>query len=250
MRRRFAQSIVLAFVGCFVWGVGSAAGTGVIGADSLDMIVILDRSGSMVGANWDGSVSGLSEYFHHPFSSGASVGLNFFGVEGAGNQCDPTLYDPLQNGLGEIPGHAVILENALAGQSPGGATPTHPALNGSLLAATSRILAYPDHEVIVVLVTDGDPSECETNITQIAGLASSAFNAFGVRTFVVGLPGANGDQLNQIASGGGTRRTFMLDDPSSLGSTLIRIMLEAVGLAIFDDGFETGDTVRWSDWVP
>lgn len=250
MRRRFAQSIVLVCCGCFSLGVCSAAGTGVIGADLADTIVILDRSGSMIGANWDGSVSGLSEYFHHSFSSGSSVGLNFFAVDGAGNQCDPTLYDPLQNGLGEVPGYAALLETALAGQSPGGTTPTHPALAGSLLAATSRKDAYPDREVFVVLMTDGPPTECETNILLIADLASSAFNYNGVRTFVVGLQGATVVQLNQIASRGGTRRAFMLADASSLGNTLVRILLEAVGLAVFDDGFETGDTLRWSNGAP
>jgi len=243
-------AVVLVWGGLLAPEAVDAHESGRAGVDELDMLVILDRSGSMVGPNWNGSVSGLGEVINHPFSAGAFVGLSFFPVDGAPDQCEPSHYNPPQHDWGPLPGHAATLQNALSTQSPGGATPTYPALFGSLLVATTRSDLNPNRVAIVVLVTDGPPTECNTNIAQIAALASSAFNYNGVRTYAVGLPGATTVDLNQIASAGATGRARMLMDASAMGSTVINIMLEAVGLMIHADGFETGDTAGWSSEVP
>jgi len=216
----------------------------------LDMLVILDRSGSMAAVNWTGAISGLNSFFYDPDSSGTVVGLNSFGVDGAPDQCVPSLYDPPQVALGELPGHATTLLNALFGQIPGGGTPTHPALQGTLTFAVAHQSGNPGHVVIVVLVTDGDPSECDTSIAAIAGLASSAFNSNGIRTYVVGLPGANQSSLDQIAAQGATFPAYILADASLLGEAMSLIRVDAIGSLIFQDSFESGDTSAWSIVVP
>ena len=141
--------------------------------------------------------------------------------------------------------------HSLLPSDPGSATtPTHPALDGSLMFAIAHQDANPDRVVIVALVTDGMPTECSTSIPSIAALASSAYNYNGVRTYVVGLPGAIPAALDLIAASGGTGAAFILADASLLGETLSQIRVDALGPDIFADGFESGDTSVWSAVVP
>src|SRR4051812_30860580 len=44
----------------------------------LDLLLVLDRSSSMVGAKWAQAVSGLSAFLRDPASAGLGVGLQFF----------------------------------------------------------------------------------------------------------------------------------------------------------------------------
>lgn len=198
----------------------------------LSMIIVLDQSGSMNGAYWDAVKIGLSEYFVDPSSSGIGVGMNFFPVDGAVDQCDEHEYSPLQVPFGELTTYAATLINALGNHTPSGLTPTYPALHGSAIVATQLKDANPEEEVIIILITDGDPSgACNNNIAQIASLASSAFNYNGVRTYVVGIQGATVSSLNAIATAGGTGQAYdVTGDVSQFKTKMEEIRTDALGL--------------------
>jgi hypothetical protein len=71
--------------------------------------------------------------------------------------CDADTYATPAVPFGELPGVAGDLISSLNGRSPSGYTPTGPALTGALKAAQKRAMDKPDHQIAVVLVTDGVP---------------------------------------------------------------------------------------------
>jgi len=85
-----------------------------------------------------------------------------------------------------------------------GGTPMYPALKGAVDWATAAQASNPNERYVVVLVTDGDPSGCDTNINNIAMLAQTAYSTHQIPTYVVGIQGANRNNLNAIAKAGGT----------------------------------------------
>jgi hypothetical protein len=194
----------------------------------LDMIVVLDRSGSMggsVGSLWDSSVTALKAFFNDPASAGISVGINFFPPEGQNctvdsdclsgtcstttmkcnpDDCEPLEYNPPQVDLGILPNDAMSLAGSLDATSPSGTTPTYGALFGTYQWATAHQDANPDRKVIIVFASDGDPTDCDTNIASITGVVASAYNYNSVETYAIVLSGADATDLNAIAAAGGT----------------------------------------------
>lgn len=83
------------------------------------------------------------------------------------------------------------------------------ALAGATEWGSTYFAAHPDHKVVVVLVTDGEPAGCINDVSQIASIAGAA-NAQGVQTFTVGLQGSGTSTLNQIAMAGGTTQGFFI----------------------------------------
>ena len=109
---------------------------------------------------------------------------------------------------GTASGTADAQEQALSAAidlvSPGGWTPTYPALGGALSWARTGQAANPDDIYAVVFVTDGEPTQCELSTNEIAKLALSAYMDAGVRTYTIGMEGANTTTLDTIARAGGT----------------------------------------------
>jgi hypothetical protein len=124
------------------------------------------------------------------------------------DRCDATYYATPDVAIGTLDGtsggQAAMLNTSLTGHSPGGYTPTGPALTGALMFARQRIASMPTHRVAVVLVTDGlpggflgssgtgfPPAEClPADIAGISALASGTMGATGappVNTFVIGV---------------------------------------------------------------
>ena len=175
----------------------------------LDIIVVLDRSASMTGALWDGSVTALTQFFSAPGGSGINTGLNYFPPPGNVSECNPSSYNPLQVPIVSLDTDAAKLVNDMMAKSPNGNfTPTHGALYGSLQYANTYQDNNPDHVVIVVFASDGDPTSCNTSVQDIAAIADTAYAYNGVRTFVIAIKGATLANLNQIAKAGGTNQAF------------------------------------------
>ncbi|WP_437486963.1 vWA domain-containing protein [Sorangium sp. So ce1014] len=176
----------------------------------LDMLVLLDRSGSMLGSKWSGVTSALSTFVNDAASAGMNVGLTYFPRGNNGmNDCDHTAYDQLAVSIGELPLHTPEITGSIRGTSPGGGTPMRPALQGVLSNATAYKDANPSHKVIVVLATDGDPSGCAGNtVASTAEIAQRALNYNGVQTYVIAVEGSTLANLDQIAAAGGTARAF------------------------------------------
>jgi hypothetical protein len=88
-------------------------------------------------------------------------------------------------------------------------------MSAALAGATKWALEYETmkegaERVAVVLVTDGEPTACETNIQSIAKYAADAYAQAEILTFAVGLQGSNESQINAIAKAGNTTEGFFI----------------------------------------
>jgi hypothetical protein len=103
------------------------------------------------------------------------------------------------------------MKDAWLAHGPSTETPTSAALEGAISYAQEWAGAHPGHVTIVVLATDGEPTECDTDLTHIGGIAAAGVNAPpSVRTFVIGV-GSSLTNLNGIAAAGGTAQAYMVD---------------------------------------
>jgi len=65
--------------------------------------------------------------------------------------------------------------------------------------------------VIALLATDGDPTECDTDLGHIDAIAATAIGGDPkIPTFVIGV-GSSLTALNGIAAAGGTQKAFIVD---------------------------------------
>ncbi len=179
----------------------------------LDLFMVIDRSGSMGSSYWPNTVGGLTDFFSDPESSGVNVALNLFPApQATNNECVTGLYDPPQVSLGMLPQNNVSLTAALD-VLPGGTTPMYGALDGTFKAAIAHKLQYPNHGVVVVLATDGNPccGDCADHyggnayeqISTIVQLTADAFQQ-GVLTYAIAIDALIGPDLDPIAAAGGT----------------------------------------------
>jgi hypothetical protein len=167
------------------------------------------------------------------------AGLNFFPFPDDVDQCNDSLHNPLQVDLESLAHDPLTVRQAIETTVPGGGTPTIPALTGSLIFAINHQIANPDRSVIVILITDGLPSECGTDVSALADLAAVAFEDFGVRTYVVGLGSVtDAPELHQIAESGGIESTFPVIAISSLADLLVEVRKRSDPFD-FRNGFES-----------
>lgn len=128
--------------------------------------------------------------------------------------------------IAALPGNAGPLNGAIGGWSPNGLTPTSAALGGAIQHAQDWAAQNPTHAVVVVLATDGMPTECDPlDIPSIAALAAQGNSgAHPVKTFAIGVFSPtdlfSGAQLNldSIAAAGGTTKSFVVDTTLNVGA--------------------------------
>jgi hypothetical protein len=203
----------------------------------LNAYMMLDYSGSMVGAKWTGVTQAINQFVQSS-SSGISVGLQYFGLPGSGDaglsilgipiqigdSCDPSVYAQPAIEIAPLPGVGSSITQSLANHTlPDTSTPTPPALQGAIQHATDWAKNHTDDVTIVILATDGDPSECPIPSNSTGSLLSNveAIAAAGVAqtpkilTFVIGV-GTDTSNLNGIAMAGGTNSAFIVDTSQNI----------------------------------
>lgn len=249
----------------------------------LDMVVLLDRSGSMAeDGKWAATTTALQQFAAHPDSDGIGVSLGYFpetysdvclpcdytcGVcfngccapptgdwcwsdgdcdgggicvdymchAGGGNAtCDVGDYAEPEVALATLPAAAGQLNISMANTSPAGGTPTGPALSGALSYAT-ELAAIPDgNDVVVVLATDGEPTECQPQaIGDVASIAAAAAAApdTPIPTFVIGV-GDSTFNLNAIAAAGGTQSAYFVDADADATDNFLATLNEIRRIAV------------------
>lgn len=185
------------------------------------MFIMFDKSGSMLeDQKWSTAKAALTAFFQDPATNGLSVGLRFFPDDspaaGCNDQqcsidaCSQPLVPPAplsdKPSSGDPQQKALI--DAVDSKSPGGETPMYAALGGAESWATTNA-QQGTTRTVVVLVTDGEPTTCNTDVLSISNLAKNAHDSAGVLTYAIGMPGSSSAQLDQIAAAGGTTSAFI-----------------------------------------
>lgn len=188
----------------------------------VNMFVTVDKSGSMQTNGWTEAMSAMKSFFKATTSAGLGVALRFwpddapvFGCNTSScstNACASPLVPlgTLTAAAAPTDAHEKALIDAINSKSPGGGTPMYPALAGATQWATSYQMMNPTELAVVVLITDGAPENCNTDVNAIANLAGSAYTNANVPTYVIGIEGASVTTVNKIAQKGGTNQAFIV----------------------------------------
>jgi hypothetical protein len=210
----------------------------------LDMFIMMDRSMSMTYVvqntniqRWDVLKSGLTAFINDPnvIKKAPRVGLGYFSATGNPNdprECDPNSYaqptiemEPIATGGPKII-QSVTDEYALLG----GQTATLQALWGALKHAQAWQVGNP-RMTVVVLVTDGYPTECGNPVntppdmslvTQVAkeyftGMVGD-YNSVGapaIRSYIIGVA-VDKFNLDAVAQAGGTNAATIVDSADAV----------------------------------
>jgi hypothetical protein len=174
------------------------------------LYVMFDRSQSMAGppygsANiWPDAVSAIKSFVNDDSSKGIDVALQYFPLD-SGGQCNGGGYSTPAVAMGRLPGRAAGIVSSLNSEDPEGwGTPIEGALRGVTTYCKNFQAANADEKCIAVLVTDGKPQiDCEEDDDKITAIAKKAWDTDKVRTFAVGLQGADFTLLDKIAKAGG-----------------------------------------------
>lgn len=194
----------------------------------LDLFIMFDESGSMATKD-DGTTmrmdavrGALGQFLEASESSGLGVGIGYFGTQPLSCACTSCKADDYARPavpVGELPGQGAALIASLAAAAPTGETPTGAAIRGACTYARQVVTARPGHEVVVLLVTDGEPQApltsakgtCAPTLEDAVSAATDCrTGTLGIRTFVLGV-GPSLQKLNQIAAAGGTGQAYLVE---------------------------------------
>jgi hypothetical protein len=189
----------------------------------LDMYVMLDQSGSMrQSSKWTNVTAALDAFVQQPNLDGFSVGIQYFGLNN--DSCTASDYATPEVEIAPLPGVASAIVSSIAAHQPSSGTPTSAALQGAIDHVKTWETAHPDHVSVVVFATDGDPEECDTNLTDIDAIAAAGLAGTPkVLTFVIGV-GSSLTNLNGIAAAGGTTSAFIVDTTGNINQQFLAAM--------------------------
>ena len=198
---------------------------------------MLDQSTSMANklpngtTLWQAVTTAISDFLAAPEAQGIGVGIQYFGLGTGSAACGVSQYATPDVPIGKLPGAKAALQASLAKHAPQSFTPTGPALQGALQYAQGWAAAHPERTTIVVLATDGYPSECQPQSTKgLSDLAAAALAGTPrVFTFVVGIGSLW--NLNGVAKAGGTGEALIVSDTSTNAATELRNALLSVATA-------------------
>ena len=179
----------------------------------LDMYIMFDNSGSMgldcnLGSGgtskWCYSITALDQFFKSA-PAGTGVALQYF------PKCwNPATVAQCTSGaacaipevaLAQLPGNLNPLEASLNANAPLGTTPMEAALHG--LATFTTQNKQSGRVMIGIFITDGTPEACTTNVNTLSGIIQTHLTTDKIKTFVIGMTGADDNQLNTMAAPGG-----------------------------------------------
>lgn len=188
----------------------------------VDVFVIMDRSQSMglkvMGSNmtrWEALHAAVQSFAQNPDAAGIRAGIGFFSLSGGADDtrdCNPDGYAAPSVPIGLISEVGPDLAAAMDDVTPGGLTPTVPAVQGAIGYARSWAQANPGRATTVVLVTDGFPTQCDNAPEHISDAARAGYESpEHIRTFVIGVGDVAKFNLNNYARSGGTKSAYLTD---------------------------------------
>jgi hypothetical protein len=215
---------------------------------NVNMVILLDRSGSMMGFRWDTSISELGKFIKDPKSSGINTALSYFPALPDDISCDEKLYEAPYIQFGVLPYNSNIIISSLNSIIPnGGGTPLYSAMLGTYNWLISYAQKNSSSQSLVLIVSDGDPNTCTypyNSKEELGDLAELAFDS-GVKTVTIALNGANLVTLDYIAYKGGTNAAVnIMYDTTALYTALNTIRSSFQCEYVFDQP-ATFDPEMW-----
>lgn len=188
----------------------------------VDVFVMMDRSQSMAQTvegssktRWEALRDAVRSFTAAADAAEIRAGIGFFSLSGAADDtrdCSVTAYAEPRVSIGELSEIGPELVDAMAEVAPGGFTPTLPALSGAISYAQSSARDNPGRATMVVLVTDGFPTQCNSDPEQVSQAAKAGYESpEHIRTFVIGVGDVARFNLDNYARAGGTRRAYLTD---------------------------------------
>lgn len=181
----------------------------------LDIYLVLDRTGSMgtdcayvagdsppVSSKACYATYALNDYLIN-VSPAVDTTLAF-NVMSLSNYCDGTGYDPALIDATPLPVAAsspLVQRISDEDFSGGYGTRIEGALRG--IATYTFNHQASGREMIGVLITDGDATNCERNNANLAAIIADHLTNTGIRTFIIGMEGASENKLEELAIAGG-----------------------------------------------
>jgi len=201
----------------------------------VDLFILMDRSQSMgnlvAGSSmtrWEALRDAVQGFVEDPAAADVRMGLGFFSLTGKGYDdldCDVAAYAKPSVPIGVLSEIGRDLVSAIDGITPAGLTPTVPALEGAIRYAQGWAAEHPDRATLVVLVTDGYPTQCSSHPEEIATAAKNGYESSQhIRTFVIGVGDVAKFNLDNYARAGGTQRAFLTDS-----GDITRTFVDALG---------------------
>jgi MYXO-CTERM domain-containing protein len=187
----------------------------------VNMYLTVDKSGSMADTpmggtmpKWDQAKAAFKAFFADPSAASLDLALRLWPLSTDG--CNDTACDAMACATPQVPlgslgdmAQQQALGAALDAVQPQDATPMSAALDGARLWAEAQLMAVPDEQVVIVMVTDGEPHGCDENVDNIAAIAAQAFAA-GVPVYVVAFEGVGMATIEQLAMAGGSQTGYYL----------------------------------------
>lgn len=216
-------------------GGGCAGTTQEAQLTPVTMYIMFDKSGSMnnvpsggTQTKWDASTQALTQFVQDPDTAGLGVTIRFFpdgtcnDASCSINACEQPLVPaaPLTADPAPMDTQEQAIVNAIASETASGNTPTYPALGGAIQWAAGYMGMNPGEKAVVVFVTDGLPTVCDTNSANIVALAADGWATSGVYTYAIGLPGAGTTLMDQIAAAGNTSPAIIIQGANAAADLL------------------------------
>jgi hypothetical protein len=163
-----------------------------------------------------------------------------FCIDGNDASCPVDLYEKPVVDIGDLPGAASSIEMALAGIVAQGTTPTTPAVQGSLTQLRARAMANPNRKQVLVLATDGLPTQCgfqNTVNTAAMAIRAGQMGMPSIPTYVIGVFGQNQilrsePALRQFATAGGSGMPYVLTSDNDLTMNFLNALNQIRGNAL------------------
>lgn len=188
----------------------------------VDLFLMMDRSQSMgfevEGSNqtrWEALRDAVQAFAENPDAGHIRAGIGFFSLSGGaddGQDCNADDYAEPVVPITELADGGADLVAAIEEITPSGLTPTVPALEGAISYARSWAQDNPERATMVVLVSDGFPTQCGHGPDAIAAAAKEGFESDEeIRTFVIGVGDVARFNLDNYARSGGTGKAYLTE---------------------------------------
>ncbi len=200
-----------------------------------NMMIVLDRSGSMQGTKWTQAQNAI-QFVLNNYGAKLRFGLDMFPSD---NDCGA---GSIQVDVGDDT--AAAITSAMSSAGANGNTPMAATL---MVLNQYRPLKDPDRRNFIMLVSDGDDT-CADNPSSDPVAATQDLYTTGIKTFVIGFgSGANPTVLNNIAAAGHTGGYHQADNQADLQNAMDQIINEAL-VELCDDKDNDCDAQIDEDW--